>query len=478
MPEENADTQKPVGPFDDFEGCVRHFEDDEQVDDPEALCGWMEENSEAAAVQEYQPDEDEVQALVEAMKEPAADTVLTDLQVTHVSGVGDPAQDSQWVMAKDASDQDADWGVNAPLLFKSTSPLGKPQHPGADHGEDEDDEQEDEGEDEDAEDEQKKAWAPVLIPNETDKQGDVIPPEAIEKAAHLFLAEFRNIDTDHDLLEGKGVPIESWTLKEESAFTLPDGSESRPYPKGTWMLGVKFTDETWQRVKEGDLNGFSIYGEATEHSVQELLGGGVDVAMGSTIAEFQATAKEADSSTTETMTDPEDNPENEGNEQEAKDGEGGEQPDEGGEDQPTLKEIQDTVESTNESVESMQEKQADHAERLESLESEVFEKDEGTEGEGDGEQEGESEKDQPEVDADEVAEQAAEEASEKATEAATEAAEEQVKSLLGLDEDEDLPEDPQERQEVVRKHLHESPEDDGLGSPDSWSEDEVSEVVK
>lgn len=586
MPEENADTQKPVGPFEDFEGCVRHFEDDEQVDDPEALCGWMEENKEASPVQEYQPSEDEVQSLVEAMKEPAADTVLTDLEVTHVSGVGDPAQDSQWVMAKSAEDSPADWGVTSPLVFtKSHPPLPrfKAEIPEQYHAQDEDaaaemaadlgcsgahqhddgtwmpcashttlvgtlveagelevdsyhDEGESEGEDvemqdpaEDLDDAcwegyvavglkpdpngdgmvpdcvpedseqaqaasakgcgcagastgtlalqddqaQRKAWAPVLIPNETDKQGDVIPAEAIEKAAHEFLTEYRNIDTDHDLLEGKGVPVESWTLKEEATFTLPDGSESRPYPKGTWMMGVEFNDQTWDRVKNGDLTGFSIYGEATEHSVQELLGGGVGVEMGDTIAQFRATAKEADSDTTETMTDPENDPENSGNEQEAKDGEGGEQPDEGGEDQPTLKEIKDTVESTNESVESMQEKQADHAERLESLEAEVFEKDEGTEGEGDGEG-GESEKDQPEVDADEVAEQA----TEQATEAATEEAKAEVKSLLGLDEDEDLPEDPQKRQEVVRKHLHESPEDDGLGSPDSWSEDEVSEVVK
>ena len=131
---------------------------------------------------------------------------------------------------------DADWGVTAPLVVKA----------------------------DDGEREQQKAWAPVLIPNETDKQGDVIPADEIEKAAHQFLAEFRNIDTDHDLLSGRGAPIESWTLKEASTFTLPDGGESREYPAGTWMLGVEFADQAWQRVKSGDLTGFSIYGEAEE----------------------------------------------------------------------------------------------------------------------------------------------------------------------------------------------------------------------
>lgn len=590
MPEDNADTQKPVGPFEDHAACVRHFEDDDQVDDPDALCGWMEENKEVGPVQEYQPSEDDVQDLVEAMKEPTADTVLTDLEVTHVSGVGDPAQDSQWVMAKATDDSPADWGVTAPLVFTKDHPplprfkaeipeqyhmpdeeaaaeaaadlgcAGAHQHddgtwmPCASHtslvgtlveaGELEVDSAYDDGEEQEMQDPaedlddacwegyvavglkpdpngdgmvpdcvpedsaqaqaanakdcgcregptskdaatlalqdgpadqaQRKAWAPVLIPNETDKQGDVIPAEAIEKAAHEFLSEYRNIDTDHDLLEGKGVPVESWTLKEESTFTLPDGSESRPYPKGTWMMGVEFSDETWDRVKNGDLTGFSIYGEATEHSVQDLLGGGMEVGMGDTIAQFRATAKETagGNSTTESMTDPENDPE-EGHEQEAQNGAGGEQPDEGGEEQPTLKEIQDTVESTHESVQTVQEKQADHADRLESLESEVFEEDEGAEGDGGGQggEGGQAGGGEETVDADAVAEQAAE--------AATEEAKAEVKSLLGLDEDEDLPEDREERQEVVRKHIHEPPEqDEGTGDPGAWTEEEISEVLE
>ncbi|AGM11803.1 head maturation protease [Haloarcula californiae tailed virus 2] len=524
MPEDNAEQQKPVGPFDDFEACVRHFEDDPDVEDPEGLCGWMEENKEASAVQQYQPSEDEVQDLVDAMKEPAADTVLTDLQVTYVSGVGDPAQDSQWVMAKDASTEGADWGVNAPLVLqKGATPVAL-------------DEPEDEGD----EGEQKKAWAPVLIPNETDKQGDVIPAEAIEKAAHEFLSEYRNIDTDHDLLEGKGVPIESWTLKEEDTFTLPDGSESRQYPKGTWMLGVKFGDEAWQRVKDGELTGFSIYGEATEHSVQDLLGGGVEMEVGGVPTQFQATAKEADGGNTDMSENENENTDGEGTEKQmpadavpilvdtinaylasededlgasledwlqwgldtgeieadelvvggeeltASGGgggedegtdEGGENEGEGGPEQPPeeqemsenpegedgesststkelLEDVRDTVKSTQESVEQ-------HGDRIEALESEVFEKDtEGGEAEGEG-----SEKEQPDP----------EQVQEQATEAAETAAAKQVKDLLGLEE---LPDDPEERQKVVRKHLHEQPEDSGLGDPDAWTNDEVSEVVK
>lgn len=222
-----------MGPFEDHAECVAHFEDADGVADPEAACDLVAANPDLA--EQYDLEDGGIAEFLNELENPDAASVLQDLQVTYVSGVEDPAQDSQWIMAKDADAQGADWGVTAPLVVRK-----------ADDGE------------------QQKAWAPVLIPNETDKQGDVIPSDEIEKAAHRFLAEFRNIDTDHDLLSGRGDPIESWTLKEASTFTLPDGGESREYPAGTWMLGVEFADQAWQRVKSGDLTGFSIYGEAEE----------------------------------------------------------------------------------------------------------------------------------------------------------------------------------------------------------------------
>jgi hypothetical protein len=246
--------QKPaVGPFEDRAACVRHFDDDEQVADPEALCGWMAENTDLA--QEYDPQDGGILEFVEALKEPSAEQVLTDLQVTFVSGVEDPAIDSQWVYAKDAEQAGADWGVTAPLVLQSAI-----------------EKQDDEA------DEAQKAWAPVLIPNETDKQGDVVPADEIETAAHDFLADYRQIDTDHDLFDGEGVPIESWTLKEAQTFTTPDGEETREYPAGTWMMGVQFADGAWQRVKDGELTGFSIYGEAAQIGVTDFLNGDVSPA--------------------------------------------------------------------------------------------------------------------------------------------------------------------------------------------------------
>jgi len=255
-------TQKPFGPFEDHADCVANFEDDPDVDDPDELCAEMERN----------PDE-----FFGSFD--SADSMLQNLKVTFVSGVDVPAQDSMFVMAKHAegyydldpsamlnkAEAEADWRrKERPLVVLK---------------------QEDDEEDEDEPTEQ-KTWAPVLIPDEVDKQGDIVPKKEIERAAHEFLKNHGNIDTDHNLLSGKGEPIESWTLKEDKTFTLPDGSESREFPKGTWMLGIEWSDEAWKRIESGELTGLSIFGEAEALDIDQLADavageGGMDPQMAS-----------------------------------------------------------------------------------------------------------------------------------------------------------------------------------------------------
>lgn len=448
----NADEVSKPLPGGSFEGCVRRFGQDPGIEDPEAFCGWLEQQAKEGneAVLSWDAEEDSVEDLIEALNDPQAQKVLQNLTVTYVSGVENPAQDSQWVMAKDAGDRGADWGVTAPLVVKQGNlPMT-----------------------EDGEEEQ-KAWAPVLIPNETDKQGDVIPTKEIETAAHDFLAEYRQVDTDHDLLAGKGVPIESWTLKTDTTFDLPDGSESREYPAGTWFMGVKFNDEAWDRIKSGELTGFSIYGEAENTPVGEILG-------------LSASAKEVDRSTTsnagavalaksvhETASNTktimsDDNPDEDGETEGANE---------------ALEAIKSTVEENNTLAKEAKEDLTDLRKSHESLEDRVdsLEEDleavksaESAEAEGEESEAGTSE--EPEGDAgtetneapeDGVTEEDLEEAKEalredlqnETEEAASKAAEAAVKSVLGLDEDEDLPEDPAERRDVIRKGLVEAGED-------------------
>lgn len=100
----------------------------------------------------------------------------------------------------------------------------------------------------------------VLAPEVVDAQGDIYDEDVIEEAAHKFLAKYnagckmghlhKNFNSLIDLVESYIVPAD---------FTL----ENRVITKGTWMMTVKVKDPTmWDKVKNGELTGFSIGGIA------------------------------------------------------------------------------------------------------------------------------------------------------------------------------------------------------------------------
>lgn len=458
---------KPVGPFDDHDACVRHFEDDPEVDDPDALCNWMEQRE---ASIDYDPDEDDIQSFVESLDDAAADTVLSHLTTSFVSAVETPAQDSQWVAMK--AESEPDWSATVPLVTQKD--WSRNPNTAALARDDEDDGPE------------QKALAPVLVPNDADKQGDIVPKGEIESAAHDFLKNYRNIDSDHDLVEGKGEVVESYTLPEDTEFDTVESGESKEYPEGTWMMMVEFDDETWDRVQAGELTGFSIYGEAEQTAIDDIVGASAKseepnrttVAMSTDDSgptntmnedtdfldidlnhvhkmsddEFDALVDELDDfmSTLEAMREAEasddegdegedddedndDETEMSNSNKDADDPDG--QNDGGGDDfdvEDTLKSVQSTVEDTQETVSSVKSAQDDLQERVDALEAEVMEKD--------------GEDDPSDDDADSGEAEGAE------------------KSLtlkdLGLSEA-DLPDDESERREAIRKAAFEPTDDVG-----------------
>lgn len=102
-------------------------------------------------------------------------------------------------------------------------------------------------------------FGPAMVPDKVDTQGDFELSEDIEEAAHKFIAEHRGIDDMHMVFDGIGVPVESFILREDTVAGKNEDGSDRILPKGTWMLGVKVTnDDTWLRVKSGELTGFSI----------------------------------------------------------------------------------------------------------------------------------------------------------------------------------------------------------------------------
>ena len=113
--------------------------------------------------------------------------------------------------------------------------------------------------------------SPVLIPNQPiyrrDDKGNefniVFPEETILKAQQNFYKQgFQrnsNIEHDDNLTLNDVTFVESW-IKEDDTH-----DKSLKYgfnlPNGTWFAVMKVeNDETWQRVKNGEVKGFSIEG--------------------------------------------------------------------------------------------------------------------------------------------------------------------------------------------------------------------------
>ena len=113
--------------------------------------------------------------------------------------------------------------------------------------------------------------SPVLIPNQPiyrrDDKGNefniVFPEETILKAQQNFYKQgFQrnsNIEHDDNLTLNDVTFVESW-IKEDDTHdkSLKYGFD---LPNGTWFAVMKVeNDETWQKVKKGEVKGFSIEG--------------------------------------------------------------------------------------------------------------------------------------------------------------------------------------------------------------------------
>ena len=85
--------------------------------------------------------------------------------------------------------------------------------------------------------------------------------ESIEKMSQEFMREYRQqeITTDHEEVANEVCVVESWIkadMFKDKSVALGLNEE---LPVGTWFCGMKVNNvETWERVKKGELNGFSV----------------------------------------------------------------------------------------------------------------------------------------------------------------------------------------------------------------------------
>ena len=102
-----------------------------------------------------------------------------------------------------------------------------------------------------------------------DRQGDLITPDEIERAAYQYVMKSRKGGHQHRR-DGEN-PFHASDMIESVVFTpekiakmgLPDD-----FPVG-WWVGYKVNDDsTWDLVKKGDVTGFSIHGRGKRQQVE------------------------------------------------------------------------------------------------------------------------------------------------------------------------------------------------------------------
>ena len=130
-------------------------------------------------------------------------------------------------------------------------------------------------------DDKRIATGPLMIPNKMilrrDEEGKpyyiYFSKATIEKMAEKFLKlnKHNNTDVDHnDDVTTQNTLLESWISEDkmyDKAYKM-----GFALPMGTWYVSYKINDdETWRRIKEGELKGFSLAGPFIEKMASSKL---------------------------------------------------------------------------------------------------------------------------------------------------------------------------------------------------------------
>lgn len=108
-------------------------------------------------------------------------------------------------------------------------------------------------------DDKRIIYGEVYAPYVLDTYAEFMLPEDIEMMAHKAMTKdlSKFIDTNHDNKPNGSYPVESFIARKGD----PD------FKEGAWVLGVKVVrDDIWEKVKSGELNGFSF--QALVHTVE------------------------------------------------------------------------------------------------------------------------------------------------------------------------------------------------------------------
>lgn len=104
---------------------------------------------------------------------------------------------------------------------------------------------------------------PVLVPDQSDWDGDIVTAGDIQRAAYTFLETYRVVDVQH-AFKKIAEPVESYIAPEPTSFNNLD------YPAGTWFLTSRIVDDkVKEAVLNGELKGYSV-GALPEKDYEQL----------------------------------------------------------------------------------------------------------------------------------------------------------------------------------------------------------------
>ena len=168
---------------------------------------------------------------------------LSDIRIEFISLVENPANEKGFVYKSNAPKSDRNSDI---LIFRHFDGATAISKGGGDE-------------------EKHLVFATVYEPDTVDSQGDFAEADEIEKAAHLFMNQYRQecVDTEHDQRINGSVIVESF-IKRGSIDEFPETKD------GAWCVVVKIRDvEIWDKIKNGEITGVSMSGSALKTEVEK-----------------------------------------------------------------------------------------------------------------------------------------------------------------------------------------------------------------
>lgn len=115
-------------------------------------------------------------------------------------------------------------------------------------------------------DERKFTLGPMYIPYTMDAHNEWTDDEELQQAVWKYVQSGdRRIRLQHnrDVVAGEWVEIMTFPYETEvSMMKSNGGEEQRKFPKNTVFLGVIWEDWAWDKIKKGEIRGYSIGGRA------------------------------------------------------------------------------------------------------------------------------------------------------------------------------------------------------------------------